>query len=60
MCAYVCVCACVCLQIYTLLYALDYISSALHVLPIVVSGDTMSAAASLCTMAQVRLQMYFF
>lgn len=56
---YVCVCMRVS-AIYILLYALDYASSALHVLPIVVSGDMMSAAASLCSIPQVQLQTCFF
>lgn len=55
-----CVCVRVCACISVLLEASDCTSSALHVLPLVVSGDLMCAAASLCTMPQIHQQMCIF
>lgn len=56
MCVSVCMCAC----ISVLLEASDCTSSALHVLPLVVSGDWMCAAASLCMKPRVHQQMCIF
>lgn len=64
MCVYVDICVCVCVHvcacISVLLEASDCTSSALHVLPVVVSEDLMCAAASLCMMPRVHQQTCIF
>lgn len=60
MCTCVCVRVRVCACISVLLEASDCTSSALHVLPVIVSGDLICAASSLCTVPWVYQQMCIF
>ncbi len=52
---YVRVLMCMTAGICILLFALDYTASAPYILSIVVSGDAVSAAASLCMISQFHL-----
>lgn len=61
MCMYVCLCRCACVCLHLCAAGSSgCTSSALHVLPVVVSGDVMCAAASLCVMLWVHHQMCIF